>query len=143
MITAVNTSKSAPDNKAHTARYGETNELPPNFKEITEADFAKSIFFIHSPDFWEYRHITSPKDIKKFKWGAKGKELSTHFTLRLAYFYDGTGFAIAHDYWAGRVRYFSFAVCEHKEKTCRNVGNCLNTYTCKACGFTETIDSSD
>ena len=63
----------------------------------------------------------------------------------MAYFYDGTGIAFANHYHGGGYapRYFSFAVCEHKRKKSKNVGNCLNTHTCEDCGYAETIDSSD
>jgi hypothetical protein len=122
------------------SKYGKDNGLPPNFREITEEDFAKSKFFTYSPDFWEYRQISRREDYEKFKWGTEQR--SYVFSLRMAYFFDGTGIALEHDYWAGKVRYFSFAVCEHKEREQRNVGNCLNEYTCVACGYKETIDSS-
>jgi hypothetical protein len=122
------------------AKYGKDGELPPNFREISEKEFAQSKFFVYSPEFWEYRQITKAEDYKKFKWG--DEQRSYVFSLRMAYFFDGTGIALEHDYWAGKVRYFSFAVCEHKERKQRNVGNCLNEYTCVACGFAETVDSS-
>jgi hypothetical protein len=125
------------DQAVHRAKYGDSSHLPPNFKEITAAEFAASKFFIYSPDFWEYRQINGhndPEGAKKFTGD-----------LRLAYFYDGTGIAFTNHYHGGGYvpRYFSFAVCEHKRKTCQNVGNCLNTYTCEDCGYSETIDSSD
>ncbi len=122
------------------AKYGKDNELPPNFREITEKEFAQSKFFIYSPDFWEYRQISKREDCEKFKWG---KEQGSYiFSLRMAYFFDGTGIALEHDYWAGTVRYFSFAICDHEKREQRNVGNCLNEYTCVACGYKETVDSS-
>lgn len=130
-----------PNQADHEKRYGDSSHLPPNFKEITAAEFAASKFFAYTPDFWEYRQINehnAPQDAKKFE-GA----------LRLTYFYDGTGAAFAsayvdqgHEHGHHEPRYFSFAVCEHKEKRRRNVGNCLNEYTCVACGYVETIDSS-
>jgi hypothetical protein len=134
-------SKETPNEESHQKRYNPSNRLPPNFKEITEKEFAKSKFFVYSPDFWEWRQINVKEDYQNFTWG-KDKH-SYIFSIRMAYFYDGTGLAMAHDYWEGKVRYFSFAVCEHKNKTERNVGRCLNQYTCDACGFVETIDSSD
>lgn len=125
-----------PDARAHAAKYGDCSHLPPNFKEITASEFASSKFFIYSPAFWEYRQINghnAPEDAKKFAGD-----------LKLAYFYDGTGVAFASHYTGGYApRYFSFAVCEHKTKTERNVGVCLTEYTCSACGYVETIDSSD
>jgi len=131
-------SKKVPD--GFLAKYGKDHELPPNFREITEKEFAQSKFFVYFPEFWEYRQITKKEDFEKFKWG--NEQRSHVFSLRMAYFFDGTGVALEHDYWAGKVRYFAFAVCEHNERTQRNVGNCLNEYTCAACGYVETIDSS-
>ena len=121
-------------------KYGDSNSLPPNFREISEEEFAQSKFFVYSPEKWEWRQITKPEDIAKFKWGEEQR--SYVFDIRMAYFYDGTGVALEHDYWLGKVRYFAFSVCDHKERTQRNVGNCLNEYTCTSCGFKETVDSS-
>lgn len=121
-------------------KYGGDSRLPPNFREITEKEFAQSKFFVYSPEFWEYRQITVREDIERFKWGTEQR--SYVFSLRMAYFYDGTGIAMEHDYWLGKVRYFAFAACEHKNKKQRNVGNCLHEYKCEDCGFVETVDSS-
>jgi len=121
--------------------YGSDHTLPPNFEEITEAEFSQSKFFVYTPNFCEYRQITKKEDYERFTWGESKRSYS--FSLRLFYFYDGTGVAMAHDYWAKKVRYFKFAKCHHKNKSQRNVGNCLNEYTCGDCGFKETIDSSD
>lgn len=116
------------------------SQLPPNFREITEKEFAQSKFFIYTPDRWEYRQISRKEDTDLFKWGPEQR--SCVFSIRIAHFYDGTGVALEHDYWSGKVRYFALGACDHKDRTQRNVGNCLNEYTCKSCGFVETIDSS-
>src|SRR5260370_2575384 len=94
------------------AKYGKDNELPPNFREITEEEFAKSKFFTYTPDFWQYRQISKREDCEKFKWGKEQR--SYVFSLRMAYFFDGTCIAFEHDYWLGKVHYFSFSVCAHK-----------------------------
>lgn len=138
MITSTRASKEPPPD--HVKKYGDQGELPPNFREITEKEFAQSKFFIYSPDFWEYRQINKKEDVARFKWGPEQRPYV--FALRMAYFYDGTGLAIEHDYWSGKVRYFAFAVCEHKNRKERTVANCLHEYTCQDCGFVETIDSS-
>lgn len=117
--------------------------LPPNFREISEKEFAQSKYFTYSPKFVEFRQVNDPKAVSLFKWGEPGRERSHVFDVRLYYFYDGTGLGIVGDYWGGRVRYFSFAVCEHLNRTERNIGRCLNEYICNECGFKETIDSSD
>lgn len=41
----------------------------------------------------------------------------------------------------GTVKVFRFG-CEHVMDS-KNVGNCLNRYTCTKCGFSEVVDSSD
>lgn len=141
MITARKCSENC--TPVHIAKYGGYGKLPPNFREITEKEFAQSKMFVYSPEFEEFRQINDPEAVKRFKWGELGRERSCVFDMRMLYFYDGTGVAMVGDYWAGRVRYFSFAVCEHKNKTEEEIGNCLHTYTCTECGFKETIDSSD
>lgn len=134
----------SPDYKVHAAQYNDSNRLPPNFKEITEKEFASSQFFIYSPRLWEYRQINVKEDYEKVTWPLAWSGGSPHrpFDLRMAFFHDGRGVAIAQDSQE-RVRYFSFALCEHLSKTRQNIGNCLNRYTCDACGYVEEIDSSD
>jgi hypothetical protein len=39
-------------------------------------------------------------------------------------------------------RYFKYQKCKH-EFTGRSVGRCITEYTCKKCGFTQVVDSSD
>jgi hypothetical protein len=118
----------------HQARYGKDHQLPPNFTEITPEEFARSMFFTHSPLFWEYRQVNAVH---------VGRRLGD---LRLAYFFDHTGIAFEVAYCAGvgqRPRYFKFGPCLHTRTTRKNVGNCLNTYTCDDCGYAQTVDSSD
>lgn len=116
----------------HEKKYGRFNDFPPNFKEITEAEFAGSWFMVYSPKFVEWRKI-SDKDKKFFKY---------QMSIRLFYYHDNTGLGIVCDNGSSKVRFFSFALCGHDYET-KNVGRCLNTYTCKKCGYAETIDSSD
>jgi hypothetical protein len=114
---------------AHQAKYGKDHQLPPNFTEITPEEFARSMFFTHSPLFWEYRQVNAIH---------VGRHVGD---LRLAYFFNQT--SIAFESAAGQPRYFKFGPCLHVSTTRENVGNCLNTYTCNDCGYAQTIDSSD
>lgn len=57
--------------------------------------------------------------------------------------YQGGGFAVAvtHKYGAEKVRYFGWRACEH-DFAQKNIGNCLNRYTCTKCGASHDVDSS-
>ena len=123
--------------------FGGYNDAPPNFKEITEADFASSKFFVYSPVEQDFRQI-----IMK---GLDGREVYTD--IRLYIFHDGTGVGIVADQHAGKVRYFQFGVCEHKyrelsaaesrKKGVEHWGMCWHVYQCDKCGDMTSADSSD
>ena len=142
--------------------FGRYNDAPPNFKEISEAEFSQSKFFVYSPEYVEYRQI-DPKQISPKEKYFLG--------VRLFYFFDGTGLGMAHDYWAKKVRYFKFTKCEHDteelsghvaakyvvvhdvfpptsrlakpgEQGVSHFGNCYHVYRCKKCGFIESVDTS-
>ena len=125
--------------------YGGYNDAPPNLREIKAKEFAQSMFFIYSPEYVEYRQV-DPKQV--------GPREKYFLDLRLFYMHDGTGFALAHDYWKGRVRYFRFGKCMHEateelspqEARANGVehwGMCYHVYKCRNCGYTYAVDSSD
>ncbi|AOJ62447.1 hypothetical protein WJ32_08240 [Burkholderia ubonensis] len=96
--------------------------LPNGWTEITWADLAKSQFFRHSPI-------------------ASGWLRTKLGDARLLFMHDQIGYALIGDYWAGTVKVFRFG-CKHVMES-RRVGNCLHRYTCKTCGYSEVVDSSD
>jgi len=110
---------------------GGYNDLPPEFKEISEKEFAQSMFFSYSPMKVEFRQARLIKD----------SEMHLQ-SMRIYWFYNYTYIVIWNDYWAGKVHFAKGQLCEHAFE-CKNLGRCLNKYTCKKCGFTEEIDSSD
>lgn len=129
--------------KEHEEKYGGYNDAPPNFKEITEAEFAQSMFFTYAPNATEHRQILiDPDDSRKECLG-----------ITLYYFFDGNGFGIAHDYWGKKVRYFRFKACEHEYKSLSpkeahakgilHFGRCYHVGECKKCGHIHSYDSSD
>ena len=122
-----------------TTLFGHPNDPLPNMKEMTEKEFAQSMFFTYTPDYHFYRQINRVEKLPLgLAPGPKGGGLHVHCYV----FFDKTGIAFASDYWAGKVRYFHFAVCEH-EFTEKNIGRCLHKYTCVKCGFNKEVDSSD
>ena len=118
---------------AYEKKFGRWNQLPPNFKPITEVEFAASKFFIYAPRAIEYRQLSPPVNTPSGKV----------YELRLYTYYDDTGLAIAVAIASRRVAYFSFAVCEHDMRHTKKLDNCLNRYTCAKCGYANDIDSSD
>ena len=77
------------------------------------------------------------------------------FLMGMHFFGDDSseGFAIYPDYWAGKVRYFSFAGCLHemrelsqekcKEQDIYHAGRCYHVSKCQKCGWISAYDSSD
>ena len=127
--------------------YGDYNGPFPNMKEITVAEFAQSIFFSYDPVFIGHKQIL-PNRLK----GTGIKALST-LTVTYFVFHNGTGIVLHSDYWQKKIRYFSFAVCEHifrqpteKEiegKIAPRPARCYHVSVCKKCGYVEAVDSSD
>ena len=114
---------------------GKFNECPENFREITEKEFAKSWFFVYSPNTVEYRQFKFEEKIGSF---------------RLFNFHTGIGFAMTNDYWEGKVRYFQYG-CEHnwKEISAKeareegiHTGYQFHVNKCTKCGEIWSYDSS-
>ncbi|WP_207000650.1 hypothetical protein [Trinickia mobilis] len=95
--------------------------LPNGWKEISWSDFAGSHFFWYTPI-------------------ATGWLRTTIGDARLFFMHNQISFALLGNR-DGTVKVFQFG-CQHQMDSV-NVGNCLNRYTCKLCGFAETVDSSD
>lgn len=102
-------------------KYG---ELPPNFKEITDEEFSKSIFFTYSSVREDWQRVGDT-------------------TYKIFWFHNGRCFAISENWKdSKKLRYWEGCLCEHEfERT--NLGRCFNRYDCKKCGYSEEIDSSD
>ena len=126
----------------HEKKYGRFNDIPPNFKAISEKEFAQSKFFVYDFILTEHRQI---------KYKIKDKEQFQD--LHMYYFHDGTGIGIIRDYWDGKIYYFQFANCEHKmveitmaeakKLKVYHAGSCYHVYKCEKCGLIESHDSSD
>lgn len=118
-------------------KYGGYNDFPPDWKEIAEEEFAKSMFFTYSPDLIQHRQMMKPNEVV---------EATLHF------FWDGNGYAIGHDFWKGKVKYYRFALCEHtyrelspseaRAKGHSHFGNCYHVTECAKCGLIWEYDSS-
>lgn len=131
---------SSPDNTTF-------NEIPVGFRKITEAEFATSIFFKHSPSHIEYRQIHVPVGHELCD---KGK--ARIIICRIFWFFDKTGIAISNDYWAKKVEYFACG-CNHtyqelsqdecKANKISHYGMCYHVYRCSVCGYVTAYDSSD
>ena len=131
---------SSEDPPGHREAYGGYNDTPPNWTEIDEREFSRSAFFTYSPEFSEYRQMRVGQNMPML-------------AARLYYMSDGSGFAMAQDYYAQRVRYFKFARCVHeyqglsraecRERNIYHGGRCYHVAVCKLCGFVKAVDSSD
>lgn len=121
---------------------GNYNSPLPNMKEISEKEWAQSFFFQYAAECRGYRQISNIEEliavgIRPAESGGRPCMMPIHWYA----FFDKTGIAFFSDWWAGKVRIFKFAVCEHAY-TEKNIGHCLTRYTCSKCGHSKDIDSS-
>jgi len=126
------------DEKEMDRLFGRFNDLPPNFKEISEKEFAQSKFFIYSPQKLGFKQVAVRGDNDPQKEQKKGLE---SVDLHLYFFHDGSGFALARDYWKGKVRFFYFELCRHEWETLEN-RMCYHKARCVKCGYIHEVDSS-
>jgi hypothetical protein len=108
---------------------GGYNDYPPNWREITLEDFAKSKFFMYYPVYNEVRQMLAP-----------GQPM---VRAQLFWYHDESGIALVNDFWAGTVKYFAFATCEHELVVIGRPYNCFTEYTCTKCDWKTAVDSSD
>lgn len=128
------------DNKAKVPVTGDFNTAPDGFTQITEKEYAQSHFFRYAPEAIEHRQLLN----------VPGE--TTMLDVWMYYYHDGTGIALAEDFWAGTVRYFRFG-CDHtyrelspaaaKAKGVPHFGHCWHVNECSVCGHIESSDSSD
>lgn len=126
-------------------KFGDFNSFPPNWKEITPQEFSKSMFFIYHPKYVDFRQM-----IRCFETGQNMDGPMVQANLFI--YHDDTGIALISDH-KNNVRYYHFAVCEHKmvEITMKEAkdlgvahfGSCWHVYKCEKCGYLESADSSD
>ena len=126
----------------HLKKFGHYNDFPPNWREISEAVFAKSAHFTYTPWLTEYRQMLRYLDGRP-----NAKEM---VGAHLHYQGDGTGYAVVNDFWAGKVRFYAFG-CAHewgdpseelKKRGIRLSAMETASY-CKKCGHLEIHDTSD
>lgn len=135
----------------HIEKYGGYNHKPPNWRELTEEEFARSDFFTYGPTQMEFRQFSDPEHNNGYK-GAQ--------SVFLFYVHAGHGYGIYSSYgqemFVGsrqkRLRIFRFG-CEHTykeldQKECRELkvphfGRCYHVLQCTKCGYIYSYDSSD
>ncbi len=127
-------------------KWGGHNDLPPNWQELTEKEFAQSEFFTYGPEFTDFRQVILPS--KRYPKGV-------YTDLHLYFFHLNRGFALWHDYWEGKVHYARFALCVHEWQEMSQAwcakqkppiyhgGRCYHVSRCKKCGVINAVDSSD
>ena len=107
---------------------GGYNDLPPNFEEITEEEFAQSQFFSYEPVKRQFRQVNGLNDYLT--------------NINLYWFADGSGIGIRSDFWAGKIYYSKFYICKHKWKNIES-RMCYTKDVCILCGYVKEVDSSD
>lgn len=123
--------------KTHRKKWGDYNDFPPNWEEISEAEFATSQFFINSVKLIEFRQMY-------------GREPNAHMkpcvSANLHWFNDNTGFAIVNDHANGKIKYYKFG-CKHKYRELdseEKINHPFATSVCDNCAhYYAPPDSSD
>ncbi len=93
------TQATANEIRRHKELFGNFNDFPPGWIEISEAEFARSGFGKSSIEFIEYRQMMYPKHMVK-----KGGNV----TANLFFIGNGVGYSIVQDYWDKSVKFFKF-----------------------------------
>jgi DNA-directed RNA polymerase subunit RPC12/RpoP len=126
----------------HEKANGGFNDMPAQFREITEKEFAQSMFFSYTPKKMEFRQITRFFNPEGFL--LKNGKCMGMIEVRLFYFHDDTGVGISSDFWGGKILYFAFG-CKHEYKEIPKKGlfRCQHYYKCEKCGHEMLTDSSD
>jgi len=124
------------------------NDFPPNMRECSPAEFWNNMssYYFHGTEFRQPMYERSEDMPYGGHWGNltllyTDKEYTEGFAYTTEWDYTpvkarGTA---PHDFWP---RFFKFGVCIH-EWSGMSVGRCLMQCTCKKCGKTYQIDSSD
>lgn len=141
-----------PEAKAIEEAYGKYNDFPPNWREITQDEFARSLFFHYTPDFIDFRQM-----YEKDKDGKRAYN-APYTSGKLFFFWNKTGIGIVDTYEDKKynakkiLRFFKFG-CEHKyrelsreesaKKGRTHFGRCYHIEECTTCGHIWEYDSSD
>jgi hypothetical protein len=92
------------EQKAHAAKNGGYNDFPPNWEEVDAKTLAQSVYFAFYPVLSEFRQMHARDGSGVINPPINTPSLSAH----LDWFFDGQGFAVVNDYWAGTVKFFRF-----------------------------------
>lgn len=114
---------------AHDENFGGFNDVPPNWREVTEGEMTDHRIFEQVPRAVQFRQMRV----------GEGRPL---LSTQLYFFDDGSGYGRAVDYAARHIRWFVFARCLHVEEVIET-GRSHTVYRCKKCGCKRCVDSSD
>lgn len=108
--------------------YGNYNEKPEGWREISLEQFLSSNFFQYAPNSIEHRQFPPVEGDRFVSW-------------QMYNFWDDTGIALASS-GEGKMLVYAYG-CDHKYNRTKNLGQCLNEYECSSCGHSMEVDSSD
>ncbi len=118
---------------------GDYNHCPQPVREITQHEFVHAMS-VYMPQFIDNRQV---HDLPGFE--------NQFSDLTLFFFHNAIIGVRKPNKWTLEdnkitytepTKFYQFG-CEHENMERTNVGNCLNRYYCKKCGYEEEIDSSD
>jgi hypothetical protein len=132
--------------KAHEDKWGRYNDPPPNFQPCSANEFWHwhSMYGVYADR--EFRQFVVPGGPNKWMesvqlfYGAGDTGYGLFTTHK--YVPSMSGPAKVHEVYEYTPHFYKFYLCDHEVKHLRNVGDCLNEYTCTKCGWTYEVDSS-
>jgi len=147
MVKQLTSLESAQEIQDHQKEFGDFNQAPPGFREITESEFNKGGFFTWCKEKVEFRQIV-PESIP-----AGALLTPTKYILAVTLFYMNHGSHYGMARGEEGVRYFTFAKCHHdyqeisqeeaRKAGVEHFGNCYHVCQCVNCGHISAYDSSD
>lgn len=122
------------ERKAHQERWGDFNDAPPDWAEITEAEMIETTpLRAYTPQLVEYRQILPSRTNGAISAGPM-------LAATLYYFHDRTGVGMSFDYQQKKVRWFRFG-CDHQMTTWWPVMFERHD-KCEKCGYEAVYDTS-
>ena len=124
------------------------SEPLPNLKWISAEEFASSEFFMYSTPYTFMVNLGGPNkkdNLKQLPLEIPKEQHTWALYPRVFMGDDMKGFVILSSRYMkpARIWFGKFAFCNHDHTDGKNLGRCYNQYTCKDCGYSWAVDSSD
>ncbi len=118
----------------HVRKYGSYNHFPPNWHEVDEEELVSCSHYMS--------YTEALQELRQMMRTCDGKS-QPYVSATLYFFPDGSGYAIQRDFHQKKFRYYLFGSCMHDYVEDDPKRRFIHSYTCKKCGYSFQVDSSD